>query len=118
MTKNKRFIVQERCVVDTNDNETFEFSFKVDAEIICEELNKIEKENEQLNFRNSNLMKEVAEYSRKAKELEKENEQLKQDRFICLDCKHSGYTEIGCLCEKKDHWTDYKSECEDYEELE
>jgi len=47
-----------------------------------------------------------------------ENEQLKQDRFICLDCKHSGYAEIGCLCEKKDHWTDYKSECEDYEELE
>ena len=49
---------------------------------------------------------------------EKENEQLKKDRFICLDCKHSGYAEIGCLCEKKDHWTDYKTECKDYEELE
>jgi len=46
-----------------------------------------------------------------------ENEQLKQDMFICLDCKYSGYIEIGCLCEKKDHWTDYKTECEDYEEL-
>lgn len=49
--------------------------------------------------------------------LHEENEQLKQDKFICLDCEHSGYTEIGCLCEKKDHWTDYKTECEDYEEL-
>ena len=51
-------------------------------------------------------------------ELADENEQLKKDRFICLDCEHSGYTEIGCLCEKKDCWTDYKIECEDYEELE
>lgn len=50
--------------------------------------------------------------------LDGEIEKLKQDNFICLDCKHSGYTEIGCLCEKEDHWTDYKTECEDYEELE
>lgn len=49
--------------------------------------------------------------------LAEENEQLKKDRFICLDCEHSGYVEIGCLCEKKDHWTDYMTECEDYEEL-
>ena len=28
--------------------------------------------------------------------LTEENEQLKKDRFICLDCEHSGYTEIGC----------------------
>lgn len=51
-------------------------------------------------------------------ELAEENELLKKDRFICLDCEHSGYMEIGCLCEKEDHWTDYKTECEDYEELE
>ncbi len=50
-------------------------------------------------------------------ELNDENKQFKQDRFICLDCEHSGYTEIGCLCEKKDHWTEYKTECEDYEEF-
>lgn len=50
-------------------------------------------------------------------EIHEKYEQLKQDRFICLDCKHSGYAEIGCLCEKRDHWTAYKTECGDYEEL-
>ena len=35
------------------------------------------RENEQLKFQNSNLMKEVAEYSRKTKELDNENKQLK-----------------------------------------
>lgn len=49
--------------------------------------------------------------------LEKENEQLKKDRFICLDCEHSGYTEIGCLCEYDDHWVGFMSECEDFKEL-
>ena len=84
---------------------------------LVNENEQLKKENNQLELQNSTLMKEVAEYSRKAKELEKENEELKQDRFICLDCEHSGYAEIGCLCEKKDHWTDYKTECEDYKEL-
>ena len=51
-------------------------------------------------------------------ELTEENEQLKQDKFICLDCKHSGYVEIGCLCEKEDRWIDYKTECKNCEELE
>ena len=36
-----------------------------------DQCDKYYKENEQLKFQNSNLMKEVAEYSRKAKELEK-----------------------------------------------
>ena len=44
----KRFSVQERGVVDNIDNETFEFSLKVDAEIICEKLNEIVDENEYL----------------------------------------------------------------------
>ena len=35
-----------------------------------DQCDKYYKENEQLKFQNSNLMKEVAEYSRKAKELE------------------------------------------------
>ena len=46
-----------------------------------------------------------------------ENEQLKKDRFICLDCKYCGYTEIGCLCEKQDCWEEFKSECNDFKEL-
>lgn len=50
-------------------------------------------------------------------ELNDENEQLKKDRFICLDCKYCGYTEIGCLCEKQDCWEDFKSECNDFKEL-
>ena len=70
----------------------------------------------------------------KVKELKNENEQLKQhieylekkikenewnweDRFICLDCKYCGYAEIGCLCEKQDHWEEFKSECNDFEKL-
>ena len=44
----KRFTVQQRCVVDATNNETFEFSFQADAEIICEKLNKIAEENERL----------------------------------------------------------------------
>ena len=47
----------------------------------------------------------------------KENEKLKKDRFICLDCEHSGYTEIGCLCEYNDHWQEHINECEDFKEL-
>lgn len=49
--------------------------------------------------------------------LSNENEQLKKDRFICLDCKYCGYTEIGCLCEKQDHWEEFKNECNDFKEL-
>ena len=46
-----------------------------------------------------------------------ENEQLKKDRFICLDCEHSGYAEIGCLCEYNDCWQDHITECEYFKEL-
>ena len=49
-------------------------------------------------------------------DLSKENERLKKDRFICLDCKHSGYVEIGCLCEYNDHWQEHINECEDFKE--
>ena len=54
---------------------------------------------------------------KRIKELETENKQLKKDRFICLDCKYCGYTEIGCLCEKQDHWEEFKNECNDFKEL-
>ena len=54
---------------------------------------------------------------KRVKELKTKNEQLKKDRFICLDCKYCGYAEIGCLCEKQDHWEDFKSECNDFKEL-
>lgn len=47
----------------------------------------------------------------------KENEWHWEDRFICLDCKYCGYAEIGCLCEKQDHWEEFKSECNDFEKL-
>lgn len=53
----------------------------------------------------------------KLNELHEENEQLKKDRFICLDCEHSGYAEIGCLCEYTDNWQEYITECEDFKEL-
>ena len=77
---------------------------------ICHLLNNLNDENEQLKDALNQRTDQCDKYY-------KENEQLKQDMFICLDCKYSGYIEIGCLCEKKDHWTDYKTECEDYEEL-
>ena len=51
------------------------------------------------------------------KKLKDENEQLKKDRFVCLDCKYCGHTEIGCLCEKQDHWEDFKNECNNFKEL-
>lgn len=76
------------------------------------------KDNEPLTTKFENCDKQdVTNLIAELNELAEENRQLKQDKFICLDCEHSGYTEIGCLCEKKDHWTDYKTECEDYEEL-
>ena len=53
----------------------------------------------------------------RVKELKDENEQLKKDRFICLDCKYCGHIEIGCLCEKQDHWGEFKNECNDFKEL-
>lgn len=63
----KRFTLEEfgdRCVAHDNGR-------VMDARQVVEFLNAYEDENEQLKFQNSNLMKEVAEYSRKAKELEK-----------------------------------------------
>ncbi len=48
---------------------------------------------------------------------QKENKWNWEDRFICLNCKYCGYTEIGCLCEKQDHWEEFKSECNDFEKL-
>jgi len=47
------------------------------AQICINKMNELAEENEQLKFQNSNLMKEVAEYSRKTKELNNENKQLK-----------------------------------------
>jgi hypothetical protein len=69
-------------------------------------------------FKLGNDTLSIYDVARLINELLEENEQLKQDKFICLDCKYSGYAEIGCLCEKKDHWSGYKTECEDYEEFE
>lgn len=83
----------------------------IDMYDIVEYLNALHEENEQLKDALNQRTKQCDKYY-------DENERLKQDKFICLDCKYSGYTEIGCLCEKEDHWTDYKTECKDYEELE
>ena len=79
---------------------------------------KLKRKMKELESYNHSLAQKLHRKLTKIIELEKENEQLKKDRFICLDCEYSGYTEIGCLCEKKDCWTEYKIECEDYEELE
>lgn len=73
----KRFCVQERCVVDNTDNETFEFSLKVDAEIICGELNKIVDEYEQLKKEKEELkdgLQEFREYCNYLKSILEENE--------------------------------------------
>lgn len=73
----KRFCVQERCVVDNTDNETFEFSFQVDAEIICEKLNEIANENEQLKKEKEELkegLQEFREYCNYLKSILEDNE--------------------------------------------
>jgi hypothetical protein len=81
-------------------------------------ITRLENENKELKKENEQLKHDATVLICSNQKYRKENEQLKQEKFICLDCKYSGYTEIGCLCEKKDHWTDYKTECEDYEEFE
>ena len=63
------------------------------------------------------MIRELNCQNQRIKELETENKQLKKDRFVCLDCKYCGHTEIGCLCEKQDHWEEFKSECNDFKEL-
>ena len=62
---------QNQAIVDLYDGSKY-WSDKA-----TEKIKELEKENEQLKFQNSNLMKEVAEYSRKAKELDNENKKLK-----------------------------------------
>ena len=83
MTENKRFEIcgEGSTNVDVTtyiveygdgDDDCFElYESKEDSQKVCDKINNILDENEQLKFQNSNLMKEVAEYSRKAKELEK-----------------------------------------------
>ena len=48
-----------------------------EANSLTVKIAELTEENEQLRLQNSNLMKEVAEYSRKAKELDNENKKLK-----------------------------------------
>ena len=83
MTENKRFEIcgEGSTNIDVTtyiveygdgDDDCFElYESKEDSQKVCDKINNILDENEQLKFQNSNLMKEVAEYSRKAKELEK-----------------------------------------------
>lgn len=125
MTQNKRFIIQERCVVDTNDNETFEFSFKVDAEIICEKLNKIEKENGELKTK----VDFYKYFQKDARKLEKENEWLKSELKIyrkvanCSNCIYQNYNwfEDGDefeICERGNNEQQISYHiCEDWREL-
>ena len=120
----KRFIdngfeaIEEQSFTDTETDKTYYvdyFDEIIDLANGLNEKNKVlRKEIERLRTQNKDLLYSNA---KNIELLEKENEQLKQ-RFICLNCKHSGYTEIGCLCEKEDHWTEYKTECKNYEELE
>lgn len=77
---------------------------------VVELLNMLHEEVGDTNLANEILQERVEHYR-------KENEQLKKNKFICLDCEHSGYVEIGCLCEYNDHWQDYITECEDFKEL-
>ena len=85
-----KYINEPHISANLYDNKTFIGSIGIGGELIVELLNN----------------------------LSDENEQLKKDRFICLDCEHSGYTEIGCLCEYNDHWQEHITECEDFKELE
>ena len=94
------------------------------ADVVATALNELINENEQLKERIKKLEEEnklKGDFrnfvNKDIVRIKKENKQLKKDRFICLDCKYCGYTEIGCLCEKQDHWEDFKSECNDFEEL-
>ena len=70
----------------------------------------LEKENEQLKSALIEL-KEIGDYQ------EKRIEELNKNEFICLTCEHGGYAEIGCLCEKQDHWVDFTNKCKDFKEL-
>lgn len=102
----KRFTPSGRWIKDNYIDKlrNIDFNTITDRNLCCDLLNQLEDEKKM----NGKIATKYFE----------ENEQLKKNRFICLDCEHSGYTEIGCLCEKKDCWIDYKIECEDYEELE
>ena len=70
----EKYIVDDAgTLIDMETREMYDI-----VEEVCPILNKyvkenqeLKKENEQLKLQNSTLMKEVAEYSRKAKELEK-----------------------------------------------
>ena len=63
---------QNQAIVDLYDGSKY-WSDKA-----TEKIKELEKENEQLKLQNSTLMKEVAEYSRKAKELELTKKELQQ----------------------------------------
>lgn len=92
--------------------EVFKIEDKFEEEILA-----LEKENEQLKIKNNAYLQDIEVFKEENTILKLENERLKKDRFICLDCEHSGYTEIGCLCEYDDHWVEFMSECEDFKEV-
>lgn len=99
-----------------------------------EKVKELKDENKELKKDSEKYRKLTIQFDNRSKELIEENEQLKQDikcleekikedkwnwedKFICLDCEYGGYAEIGCLCEKQDHWEEFKSECNDFEKL-
>lgn len=131
MTENKRFEIcgEGSTNVDVTtyiveygdgDDDCFElYESKEDSQKVCDKINNILDENEQLKFQNSNLMKEVAEYSRKAKELEKENEQLKQPN--CRNCIHFSCDNADIYCMEKGYVSipdcSIAKDCDEYEGL-
>ena len=123
MTKNKRYKLSELFSkqIIQDDGEVLTQYEVVD--LLNEQYNEIQRCKLAYNQLSSYVDVNFDEYmtqkklNERIKELKIENEQLKQDRFICLDCRYCGHTEIGCLCEKQDHWEDFKSECNDFKEL-
>ena len=108
-----RFIVTE-CE-ECSDDKVFQnnkcvFNQRLGLAYSIDDIVEILNNTDGIVIENFNLKKEN-------KEFKEENEWLKKDRFICLDCEHSGCAEIGCLCEYTDHWQEHITECEDFKEL-
>ena len=126
MTEKRFSVIEGECdVYDENyHNIVCRTDFKEDAINVCKLLNELHEENQSFEIHSkwqgekySELLDSFTRMKKNYQLVKKENEQLKQNKFICLDCEYSGYTEIGCLCEKQDHWEGFRTECNNFKEL-
>lgn len=110
-TVTKRFTNHDDIIVDIKGEQL------ISTDEIADKMNELYEENQDLATKKEDAEYELLHLKEKYEELLEENEQLKKNRFICLDCEHSGYIEIGCLCEYNDYWQEYITECEDFKGL-